>query len=1146
MKRISKIFLALILFITTIVVYQFKIDANPSNVKIYSFYWGGGNKNATYERDYVVLFNEGDQTVSLNSMSLQYKNGNTHRIAVLSGQILPKSIYTLAGAKGKSGGLSIPSEYNVKATEDKFNIHTNGSSILALVNSKEAFSNENAAEIIHKVEFKQPSRGNDDALLVATNQVVKANDPITFKPAGAINTTENNSQPTESTDSISITDALSKSAGAVIKVKGTTLTTLNGGFGGKKGFYLFDNSGKVIYVYNELSKAIHPNTAVVVSGTMADYKGIKQISSVTEIDTLSNPDQYQPTTTTLDSLGVVDVAQLVKLENLTVTDFKSADNYGNESWTLRDSSNKTVTLRLDSRVTNKSEISQLRDKIGLNGVINLEAVATKYNNQTQLQLYSATKVIVTKQGVNTPVSNNAYEALNIGEIQSTYHYSPFMNKVIKLKNVVVTFKASNDTFYIQDLNPDNDPQTSDGLLVKTKFKNKVNVGDKLVVTGTIKENSNTGYFDDAKNYLPVTTLEVATNSDLVTEGVSKLPVPVIVSSLPLELASKQQLAWYKYQKDGVTLNNKGEYDATKYRIDYLESLEGMLIKYEKPIVVAPQNYGDIYVVSSNNADKLVNGILPLSPKGRSPYLLQIHVSKFSNLKNDFSIITKPKDYFSNDVVGVMDYGYGNYYLHTNLETLKSQNNINNTSNNKHYINEGNLQPEKTKLTNDQNKLSIASYNIENFSTNTEASKVERIARSFVEDLNKPDIISLIEIQDNDGATDSGNVDAKQSAQKLIDAIKELDNSLNYQYIDIAPNNNQDGGAPGGNIRVGYLYNSNRVKFNSNPGTADLAAVYNNKQLNANPVRISPINPAFNSTRKSLAAQFEFNGENILVIANHFSSKRGDMPLMGKYQPATLSSETNRHLQAQAVADFVKDVLTKNPEQKIVLTGDLNDFEWTKTVSIIEDAGMINLVKNHDINDRFSYSYQGSAQSLDQMLVSNNLKDKYQFDMVHVNSMFMKEHGRASDHDPLLVVIDFNKDKDIDTNNTNVSSSVSDYNKFDFRNGVSAYYTSSTFSGDVVFNVEKILNSKYPKNWDLYDISFKLGTKSVNPNQRVLISLPLNNRLASSVEVIHIDDLGAITIIPIEKIENNQVYFYAYHFSIYGLRSKSLPQTGVNK
>ena len=32
----------------------------------------------------------------------------------------------------------------------------------------------------------------------------------------------------------------------------------------------------------------------------------------------------------------------------------------------------------------------------------------------------------------------------------------------------------------------------------------------------------------------------------------------------------------------------------------------------------------------------------------------------------------------------------------------------------------------------------------------------------------------------------------------------------YQYVNIDPVNNQDGGAPNANIRVGFLYNPERV------------------------------------------------------------------------------------------------------------------------------------------------------------------------------------------------------------------------------------------------------------------------------------------------------------------------------------------------
>lgn len=1153
MKKISKILLVLMMLISVIVINQYQVYANDSQLKIYSFYWGGGNKNATYERDYVVLYNEGDQAINLDGYSLQYKNGTTHRVANLSGTIGSKNIYTLAGAKGKSGGDPIPSSYNVQVVEDRFNLHTNGSSLLALVKNQDKILDANDSNIISKYEFGQPSKTNSDAVIVESGEVVAANDPKTYTPLNS-QPVDNNQPNVDESQAISVTQAIQASPNSQVEVKGTVLTPLAGGFGGKKGFYLFDDSGDVIYVFNELNKAINPGSQVVVNGTIAEYNGLNQISNVTDILAGSNPHQYQPTATQISALSSLNHAKIVRLENLVVTDFGTSDNYGNETWQLKDANNQTISLRLDSRVTSENEIAELKNAIKKDGVINLEAVATKFKNNNQLQLFSKDKVEIVRAGTEDNNNNNqAYQALNIGEVQSSFHYSPLMNKNVTLKEVVVTFKASKNIFFIQDLTPDNDPQTSDGLLVKTKFVNEVNVGDKLTITGLVKEDSNTGYSDSSKDYLPVTMLEVNKNNDIIKTGVAPLPAPVTVATLPETMADASGLAWYKYQKDGVTLNNKGKYDATKYRIDYLESLEGMLIKYEKPIVVAPQAYGDIYVVANSNASQLSNGVLHMSEAGRSPYLLQLHLAKFNNLKNDTSLVTKPKDYFSNDIIGVINYGYGNYYLQTNIEQLKVQNNINKTENNLNYINDGGLQPEKTTLTKNDNQLSIASYNVENFSTKTEASKVTRIAQSIVDDLKKPDILALIEVQDNDGADDTGTTDAKLSAQKLIDAIKQIDNTLDYKYIDIAPENNQDGGQPGGNIRVGYLYNAKRVNFNANPGTATLAAEYNNNKLNANPVRISPANPAFVDTRKSLVAQFEFNGESILVINNHLSSKRGDQPLTGKYQPPVFGSEANRHLQSQAIADFIADVLNKNPNQKIVAVGDFNDYEWTKTIKNIENAGMLNMVANHDFNDRFSYSYQGSAQSLDQMLISSNLANKYHFDMVHVNSLFMKEHGRASDHDPLLIHLDMNTNNPQPDNQPKPNTTpavlpdidlIRDEFIYNLVNDVDVYYPANAFNGKVDFIARKLLNHKYPSNWNVYDIHFELNGQIVNPNTKVLVSLPLNGNLGNYVEVVYVDSNGDLVLLPIEKIENNRVYFYTTTLGTICLKNQALPRTGT--
>ena len=68
---------------------------------------------------------------------------------------------------------------------------------------------------------------------------------------------------------------------------------------------------------------------------------------------------------------------------------------------------------------------------------------------------------------------------------------------------------------------------------------------------------------------------------------------------------------------------------------------------------------------------------------------------------------------------------------------------------------------------------------------------------------------------------------------------------------------------------------------------------------------------------------------------------------------------------------------------------------------------------HEQGDRYSYFYRGSNQSLDNILISKNIKDKVVFSPVHINASFMEEHGRASDHDPVVVQIDFSK-KEVST------------------------------------------------------------------------------------------------------------------------------------
>lgn len=83
------------------------------------------------------------------------------------------------------------------------------------------------------------------------------------------------------------------------------------------------------------------------------------------------------------------------------------------------------------------------------------------------------------------------------------------------------------------------------------------------------------------------------------------------------------------------------------------------------------------------------------------------------------------------------------------------------------------------------------------------SRLGVVANHIAKYLNTPDIMFVQEIQDDSGPTDDGVVSANFTLTTLVNAIQK-ECAILYNFIDIAPINNQDGGQPGGNIRQAYL------------------------------------------------------------------------------------------------------------------------------------------------------------------------------------------------------------------------------------------------------------------------------------------------------------------------------------------------------
>ncbi|MCM3732491.1 DUF6359 domain-containing protein [Fictibacillus nanhaiensis] len=577
----------------------------------------------------------------------------------------------------------------------------------------------------------------------------------------------------------------------------------------------------------------------------------------------------------------------------------------------------------------------------------------------------------------------ALSGLRIHDIQGAGHNSPVANKVVEGVEGIVTKVVDDRNFYMQDLEPDNDSNTSEGILVYKPGHGQTE-GNVVSVNGQVKEWVLEGYSDKLRTDLAMTEINADKGQVATVEEGQELPESIVIGMFGLQQPTKI-----------IDNDNFEEFDPSEDGIDFYESLEGMLVEINNPAVIAPQKYGELVVLPDHGEYSRLNsaGGLNITEFDYNPERIFIDMG-------DEDFVAKSGDYFDGAITGVVSYGFSNYKVLTDVEDLPT------------FV-EGNTEREITRFHEKHKELTIASFNVENFSANekdTSDEKVSRIADSIVNNLKAPDIVGLVEMQDGNGSTNNGYTEAKESAERLIAEIA-AQGGPEYVYTDIAPENNQDGGQPGGNIRVGFIYNPERVSLaEGTKGTATQAVDYEDGKLTLNPGRIDPTNPAFEDSRKPVAAQFEFNGESVIVVANHFNSKGGDQPLFGINQPPHLGSEAQRLEISKIVNGFVKDIKKEDEHAKVVLLGDFNDFEFTPALETLKGEELTNMIEKVPFNERFTYSYQGNAQVLDHILVTNNMAKKTKVDIVHINSQFMEEHGRASDHDPVLIQIKLDKVK----------------------------------------------------------------------------------------------------------------------------------------
>ncbi len=311
------------------------------------------------------------------------------------------------------------------------------------------------------------------------------------------------------------------------------------------------------------------------------------------------------------------------------------------------------------------------------------------------------------------------------------------------------------------------------------------------------------------------------------------------------------------------------------------------------------------------------------------------------------------------------------------------------------------------------QLAVATYNVENLAPGDSATKYQRLGEGVVTNLAKPDVVALEEVQDNSGATDDGSVAADQTLTKLTDAIVAA-GGPRYSWREVDPVNDQDGGQPGGNIRVVFLFNPSRVSFvdrgsssakRSTTGTAVVES-HGDPALTLSPGRIDPTNPVWSTSRKPLVGEFRFKGQTTFIVANHFDSKGGDQNADGRFQFPAQSSAVPRAGQALVVHDFVGRILDVDRKADVVVLGDLNDFQFSPSVAALrtgtaDGSGrsiLTDLIATLPKDQQYTYVFNGVSQVLDHILVTAGL-GSVQYQVVHVDAEYADQ---VSDHDPQVV------------------------------------------------------------------------------------------------------------------------------------------------
>jgi len=589
----------------------------------------------------------------------------------------------------------------------------------------------------------------------------------------------------------------------------------------------------------------------------------------------------------------------------------------------------------------------------------------------------------------------------IHDIQGNGSASPYAGQAVKTIGIVTGRKGN--AFFIQtpDADVDGDATTSEGIAVFTSSAPPVTaaVGNLVSVTGTISE------------FIPPQDV----NSPPLTEIAGSPTVTVLATGQPLPAA--------------ITLTAADT--SPTGTIEQLEKYEGMRVHVDSLTVVAPTQGS----ISEANATSTSTGIFygviagprpfrepgievpdPLPPG--SPCCVPRFDANPERLRVDSDGIGAPiLDVTSGavvtDLTGPLDYSFRTYTILPDPAAPPSAS--------------GNVAVAAVPVPS-ADDFTVASFNVERFFDTVNdpatsdavltplafANRLNKLSLAIRNVLRTPDIIGFQEVE---------NLTTLQAIANKVngDAILAGDPDPEYQaYLE-------EGNDIGG-IDVGFLVKTGGSRVD----------VIDVTQEGKDATYINPNNgqPELLNDRPSLVLRAVVNHPSgptfpVTVIVNHLRSLSGvDDPLDGN------RVRTKRRAQAEFLANLIQARQAADPGEHIASVGDYNAFQFNDgyvdgigTISgTPTPADQVVLASTTDLvnpdlaellqyvpeGNRYSYTFDGNAQELDHVLVTQNLLPRFgSLNYGRMDADFSEsvrndanQPGRLSDHDPVAAFFTF--------------------------------------------------------------------------------------------------------------------------------------------